>query len=97
MRHRLLEFNVSFSISHSIPIESSLASITIRQSNDLWTVDTTQPIQQVYAQYKDGSWNNALSIQQTKTIRVVGINGGMSDFSRSRTFRGLPITLGKET
>ena len=44
MRRRLLGFNVSFSISHSMPIQSSLESITIRQSNDLWTVDSTQPI-----------------------------------------------------
>ena len=97
MRHRLLELNVLFSISHSIPIQSSLESITIRQSNDLWTVDTTQPIQQVYAQYRDGSWNNALSIQQTKTIRIVDINGGISDFLTPEPSETGPITLGKET
>ena len=78
MRRRLLELNVSFSVSHSMPIQSSLESITIRQSNDLWTVDTTEPIQQAYAQYRDGSWNNTLSIQHTKTIRVIGLKCGIS-------------------
>ena len=91
MRRRLTDLNTSFSVSHSIPIQASVESITIRHSNDLWTVESTVPIQQVHAQYRDGSWSNTLSIQHTKTIRVIGLKGGISDFLVPQTLGPTPL------
>ena len=100
MRRRLIDLNAPFSIGHSLPIESPIDSITIRRSNEQWTVDSRQPVQHVYAKYKNDSWNDTLSFQDTKAIRVISINGGISDFLVPKDITDIEdksITLHKET
>lgn len=80
MRRRLVELDADFSIAHSIDIIPAMESISLRASNEQWTVKSTEQIQHVYAQDKDGTWQNHLSIHTTMRIRVIGINGGISDF-----------------
>ena len=97
MRRRLIGLNASFSISHSKPIDSSLEAITIRKSDRLWNVLSTKPTQHIYAKRIDGSWSGELSIQDTKMIRVVGIEGGISDFIIPETLESDPVTLLRTT
>ena len=97
MRRRLLEIGPSFTISHSTPIDGAMESVTLRQSGHTWTVEGTEPIQYAYAQREDGTWSDDLSIRDTKTIRVIGIKGGISDFIVPETSELKSITLFQTT
>ena len=80
MRRRLLELDASFAIGHSVEMMPAMESISLKQSGNQWNVYSTEPIQHVYAQDQNGTWQKNLSIHTTVRIRVIGLNGGISDF-----------------
>ena len=80
MRRRLLELHVPFKVGHSIDVLPGIESLTLTAVDGQWTIESTKNIQHVYAQYTDGTWHDHLPTITTVRIRVIGINGGISDF-----------------
>ena len=94
MRKRLWAQNASFSITHSTPLKSPISEIKLIYTNQPstkewtkeWTVAFTNqhtdstPIQMVYSQYADGTWHQTIDPIHSRLIRVVALNGEISDF-----------------
>ena len=98
MRIRLLELHVPFTVGHSIDVLPGIESLKLTAFDGQWTIESTKNIQHVYAQYTDGTWHDHLLTKMTVRIRVIGINGGISDFLIPDTANALlTLTLFRQT
>ena len=98
MRRRLLDLRVPFSIGHSNDVLPGTESIKLKAVNNQWTIQSRDAIQHANSQHFDGTWHDDLSTKTTVRVRVIDINGGISDFLIPNTTNQQPtLTILSQT